>query len=230
VASLFGKLPFLEAIRALADRLAIPKDAFMELDAAARSRAFTMAWVADLDVLQSVHDELTIAINDGETFAQFRKRLEELQARSGWTGTSPWHYRLVYDTNLGMAYTAGRYEQGSQAGLKVVRILPSISREKRPEHAVFANQLFRFEAGSMLPPWDFNCQCGWEWVFPEELEAMGIRAEDLPVLPFTGEGQDFQWRPDDYGQGAIDPSRYAGAIATAAQRIIGEEATREIDV
>ncbi|HUT12921.1 MAG TPA: phage minor head protein [Thermoguttaceae bacterium] len=213
---LFAKLPFLQAIEALADRLAIPKVVFMELDAANRSRAFTMARIADLNVLQSVHDELTIAINDGETFAQFKQRLKDVQERTGWTGTNPWHYRQVYDMNLGMAYSAGRFQQGTESGLKVVRILPSISKEKRPDHAMLAGQLFRFEPGTMLPPWDFGCQCGWEWVFPEELEAMGTRPEDLPALPFTGAGQEFQWRPDSYAKLTIEPGRYTGALAALA--------------
>jgi len=212
----FAKLPFLQAIEALAERLAMPKSLFMELDAVNRSRAFTMARISDLNVLQNIHDELTIAINDGETFADFKGRLEDVKERTGWTGTNPWHYRVVYDTNLGMAYSAGRYQQGAEAGLRAVRILPSLAEHPREEHRPFANQLFRYESGAMLPPWDFGCQCGWEWVFPEELEAMGVRAEDLPALPFTGAGQEFQWRPDSYAELSIDPSRYAGALGAAA--------------
>jgi uncharacterized protein with gpF-like domain len=205
---LFARLPFTEAIAALAERLALPKAVFLELDAANRSRAFTMARIGDLDVLQQIHDELTIAINDGETFAAFKKRLADVRERTGWTGTNNWHYRLVYDQNLGMAYTAGRYRQGSEAGLKVVRILPSISVEPRAEHAVYAGQMFRMEPGSILPPWDFNCQCGWEWVFDAELEAMGIDAASLPAVPFSDAGQEFQWRPDSYGDLSVDLARF----------------------
>jgi len=207
---LFDKLGLIEAIVALLDRLAIRKEDFLRLDAAARSRAFTMARVADRQVLEQIQDELAIAANNGETFADFKKRLAEVRERTGWTGTNDWHYRLVYDQNLSMAYTAGRYQQGAESGFSVVRILPTLSMEPRAEHAALAGKLFRVGPGSMLPPWDFNCACGWEWVFPEELEAMGKRPEDFEMLP-SMVGSEFKWSTSAF-LGASEKSEARNAM------------------
>lgn len=211
--SLFSSLPFREAIDALYDRLALRKPEFLELDRRARSRAFTMAWVEDQRVLEDVHDALGQAISEGETFAQFERRLFGKRTegaepgsageRLGFPGTAAWHHRLVYETNLGMAYSAGRVQQGAESGLKVWRYLPSISEQPRPDHEQYYGSLFRWEAGSVMPPWDFNCACGWEWVFPEELEAMGVNPADLPVFDPPPPASGFAWSPSDYVLGRL---------------------------
>lgn len=195
---LFTNLPFIEAITALANRLAMPKPEFLRLDAANRSRAFTMARIADQTLLENIHDELAIAINDGDTAAEFRTRIEELQERSGWTGTSPWHYRVVYDQNLGMAYSAGRVQQGRDLGLRVLRYLPSISANPRPEHEAYYNNLYRMAPGSPVPPIDFGCNCGWEWVLDDELEALGVNPSELPVFAPPVPKSGFVWSATDY--------------------------------
>lgn len=195
--SLFDNLPFTQAIDALMNRLAIRKDKFLELDAAARSRAFTMAWVNDLHFLESIHDELSLAIAEGKTFAQFERAIRENQLR-GWTGTAPWHHRLVYETNLNMAYAAGRVQQAVESGMRAWRYLPSNSDVPRPEHEEYYNRIYRFAPGSPVPPIDFNCNCGWELVFPEELEALGIDPAELPVFDPPVPRSGFVWSPADY--------------------------------
>jgi hypothetical protein len=223
----FDRLPFEQAIRSLAGRLGLvkyssssdgdrPLPAFMALDAANRSRAFTMAWIQDLDTIQQVHDELVEAANNGETMYDWRmKHIENVKSR-GWEGSplGEWHYQLVYNQNLAMAYTAGRYEQGVQSGFSVVRILPTLSVQPRAEHAIYAGQMFQVDADSMLPPWDFGCNCGWEWVFPEELR--GVSVADLPILRFDDSNQDFKWRPAAYTQIQIDPGQYRGPVKAIA--------------
>lgn len=211
--SLFDNLPFTQAIEALRKRLAISKADFLELDRAARSKAFTMAWVADENVLENIHDELSIAINDGDSYAQFKQRLQDLGERTGWTGTANWHHRLVYETNLGMAYNAGRVQQGEGAGLKVWRYLPSISDMPRVDHEAYYGNLYRMAPGSPVPPIDFNCTCGWEWVFPEELDALGLDPAELPVFDPPVPKSGFVWSPTDYVSATQEPPRRQYAAA-----------------
>ena len=231
---LFAKLPFTEAIDGLAKRLGLIKwassdrqfqeqPAFMSLDAANRSRAFTMAWVEDLDHLQQIHDELVKTIANGESLYDWRmkhvKEIAEGGYRStGWEGSplGEAHYQLVYHQNLGMAYTAGRVERGTQSGFKVVKILPTLSMSHRPEHDMYVGSMFRIDEQSMLPPWDFGCNHGWEWVFPEELEAAGIDPASLPLLRFDDSNQEFKWRPSAYMALSINPGQYTGAVKDIA--------------
>lgn len=239
MAGLFDLLPFHEAIEALSNRLQIRKDEFLELDQAARSRAFTMAHVSDKGLLGSIHDELVIAANNGETFNDFRKRLEEVKERTGWTGTSPSHYRLVYDQNLGMAYSAGRVEQGTKSGLNAWKYLPSISAEPRAEHEQYYGRIYAMRPGTPVPPIDFGCNCGWEWVFPEELEAMGVADDSQldtfdPPTPRSG----FTWSPMDYvgkslnkvtDAASSEVARWTEIAAAAAGKIGDAKFDRVID-
>lgn len=232
----FGRLPFEEAIQGLARRLGLIKwspsekrgerlPSFIELDAANRSRAFTMAWVEDLGHLQQVHDELVKVAQSGESLYDWRMKhvrniAEGGYQNTGWLGSpaGEWHYQLVYRQNLGMAYSAGRYEKGTRSGFRVVRILPTLSQSPRPDHAKYAGQLFRIDDQSMLPPWDFGCNCGWVWVFPEELERMGIDPQSLPLLRFENPKADgFNWRPAAYMALDIQPGQYTGIVRDIAE-------------
>lgn len=235
-----GKLPFEEAIQGLAKRLGLIKwarsdrrdagptqerlPAFMELDAANRSRAFTMAWIEDLDHVEQVHQELVKTIAAGETLYDWRmKHIRDISEggyrSTGWEGSplGEAHYQLVYRQNLSMAYTAGRFEQGTRSGFRVVRILPTLSMSHRAAHDAYVGKLYRIDEQSMLPPWDFGCNHGWEWVFPEELERMGIDPDSLPLLRFDDRNQDFQWRPAAYMQLSIQPGQYTGEVRDIAE-------------
>lgn len=224
MAELFEKLPFTEAIDALRERLAIFKGDFLRLETANRSRAFTMARISDIGLLETIHDELTTAITNGETYRDFEIRLDDLRKRSGWTGTSPWHYRLVYDTNMSMAYSAGRVQQGQRSGLAAWRYLPSLSDEPRVEHEAYYNKVFRMTPGTPVPPIDFNCNCGWEWVFPEELEAEGVALSDLeefaPPRPASG----FVWSATDYFDVSRAISGHDQMHRTGATRLVSAAA------
>ena len=228
MSSIFASLPFEESINAARDKLAVVKSLFLEWDAAARSRAITMANVRDQAVLESVHDELVIAINDGKTYAEFEKALTENQLR-GWTGTGAWHQRLVYEQNLSMAYSAGRVEQGTDSGLRVWRYLASISAVRRQEHEQYYDNLYRFAAGSPVPPIDFNCTCGWEWVFPHELEAMGMKPEDFPAFDPPTPASGFVWSPAHYADLALTSlsrsHRYEEQLGDAAMAYCGRPFT-----
>jgi hypothetical protein len=223
------RLGFDEAITGLARRVGLIKyteygtlqklPAFMDLDAANRSRAFTMAWIGDLKVMQQVHEQLVQTAAAGESLYDWRiKRIEAVKA-SGWEGSplGEAHYQLVYRQNLGMAYSAGKYESGTRTGFKVVRILPTLSQNPRSSHEKYVGQMFRIDSESMLPPWDFGCNHGWEWVFPEELERANIDPESLELLRFDDADQDFQWRPAAYMALSINPGEYSGPVRDIAE-------------
>lgn len=92
----------------------------------AHAKAFTVAKVARMDILQDIRDAIDKAIAEGTTFADFRKNLEPTLRSKGWWGKqmlmdesgqatqvqlgSPWRLRTIYDTNVQTAYMAGRYK------------------------------------------------------------------------------------------------------------------------
>lgn len=162
---------FAEAIDQMAQRTdLLPKEEFLRLQGLDRSRAWTVARVADLDLLRDLHGAVGQAVEGGQTWREFLDSLDTIMERRGWAGLKPWHAQLVYEQNVNMAWSAGRVMQSRDAGVKYWRKLPSDSVAPRPEHQRYDNQVFTFDELTP-PPWDFGCKCNWEVVFDEELPA-----------------------------------------------------------
>ena len=65
------------------------------------------------EVLLAFREAVDEAINNGETLESFRKRFDEIVARTGWdyNGGRNWRTRIIYDTNVYAAYNRGRLQQ-----------------------------------------------------------------------------------------------------------------------
>ena len=90
----------------------------------AHARAFTVAKVMRLDVLQDIRNGLLDALNTGKTLRQFEKVLTPLLQSKGWWDKqivvdgqgqaqevqlgNPRRLKTIYQTNLQSAYMAGR--------------------------------------------------------------------------------------------------------------------------
>ena len=185
---------FDKAIQAFSSRQDLmTKDRFLKLEEAARARAWTVARITDAAVLKDVHTAAKKAIGSGQTLRDFIDSLNDVMERRGWSGLRPWHTKLVYEQNLSMAYTAGRYDQATDAGIKYWRYLPSTSAEPRPEHQKYYGRVYKMGEGRM-PPLDFGCKCDWEVVFEDELEG-GRATSEGPSIPPK---QEFRYKPSDY--------------------------------
>ena len=57
-----------------------------EMAAEAHARAFTVAGITKLDVLQDIREALADALANGKTQAQFAKDLKPILQRKGWWG------------------------------------------------------------------------------------------------------------------------------------------------
>lgn len=97
-----------EAIDFFGKKAPLDKKAWLDLSQDARKRAFTAAWVTDVNVLQSVKDSLDKAIADGESFESWKKRIrKELGDR--WSRPDG-YLETVFRNNVQSAYAAGRYK------------------------------------------------------------------------------------------------------------------------
>jgi len=207
---------FDEAIRAFAGRTdVVTKPRFLALDEAARARAWTMARVADADVLTDMHAAVEKIIAEGGGFRDFVDSIEETMEKRGWEGPQAWHAQLVFNQNVGMAHTAGRFSQAQAAGVQHWRYLASDAAEPREEHKPFYNQVYPMGDGPM-PPLDFGCACSWEVVFDDEIEP-GTEIQDPAGL--VPEGQEFQFKPAEFFRPLeLDLSDYPPEIQEALKR------------
>ncbi len=154
----------------------------------AHNRAFTVAKGMDLDVLQSIKDEVDKIFSEGITFEQFRRDLEPTLKRLGWWGKvkasdvpgfdpnsgvdpnkmvllgSPSRLRTIFSTNSNVAYNGARYNAMLEnAAERPYWLYIQIERpHKRKAHAVYANKVFMWNDpiwNSIFPPNGWNCGC-----------------------------------------------------------------------
>lgn len=80
-----------------------------QLSARAKKKAFTVAGVAQLDLVTDVYRALEKAIEKGEDLAAFKRRVREKLA-AAWGGDQPHRVDTIFRTNVQMAYSQGRRE------------------------------------------------------------------------------------------------------------------------
>ena len=94
----------------------------------AHARAFTVAKVTRLDILEDIRSALQQALDEGKTDRWFRQQLEPELQRKGWWGPrdttdpvtgepvtiqqgSPWRLDTIFRTNMSVLYSAGRWAE-----------------------------------------------------------------------------------------------------------------------
>ncbi|WP_054285939.1 phage minor head protein [Gulbenkiania mobilis] len=192
----FG-LPPEEAIRYFESKGYALGFKWQDVWAEAHAKAFTVAGVAKLDVLADIRGALTDALKNGETLADFQKRLQPLLEAKGWWGKgrvvdqatgeiqgkrlSPRRLQTIFRTNLQSAYMAGRYqEQLANADIRpyweYVTVLDS---RTRPAHRALAGRIFRYDDPfwrRFYPPNGWNCRCRVRTRSARDMERLGLDA------------------------------------------------------
>lgn len=106
---------FDEAISWFRKRVPMSKADFDRLDAASKRKAFTVANVAQIDLINQVWSALDDATKNGTTLEDFKKSIGP-ELRRAWSGTveqPAWRLETIFRTNLQLAYGAGRYKQAT---------------------------------------------------------------------------------------------------------------------
>ena len=151
------------------------------------NRAFTVAQVAKLNVLQDIRDAMLSAMEAGQTFSEFKKGLQPLLEQKGWWGQAidsetgeilktypgtnrpvrygdPQRLKLIYDVNLQNAFMAGRRERqlsniDDRPYWQYVAVMDS---KTRPSHRALNGRVFRYDDPfwqSFYPPNGYRCRC-----------------------------------------------------------------------
>lgn len=166
-----------------------------DMAAAQHARAFTVAGVMKLDVLQDIRAELARALAEGKTFADFKADLiPRLQAKGWWgrnaqtdmdtgemlgKGLTPRRLETIFRANVQSAYMAGRYKRQMESAetrpwWQYVAVMDG---RTRPQHASLNGRTFRYDDPfweSFYPPLGFNCRCRVRAFSAAEVERRGI--------------------------------------------------------
>ena len=184
------------------ERLPLPDPAFRALREEARRRAFWVAGLAALDMVQEVKDALEAALREGTTFQEFQKALSE-RVRQAWGEGSRHRLAVVFRTNLQLAYGAGRWKQAQAVtalrpywGLQVVldgrtsRICQPLAGIVLPaDHPFWRNH---------IPPLHHGCRTALVTYTREEGERLAWREAPAhePQAGFGRAPTAEEWSPD----------------------------------
>lgn len=177
-----------EAIAWFRSRVPLTKEEWQALQEQARRKAFTVAGVAELDLLAEAWDSLARAIEQGTPYAEWangvRNRLE-----AAWGRPDGQRLEAIFRTNVQMAYSSGRWVQMEDPEFKE-------TRPYRMYDAILDSRTTRIcqeRNGTVLPaddPWwqrnwpplHFNCRSGVRSLTQAEAERRGT-TERPPSAP-----------------------------------------------
>ena len=180
-------LPFEEAIAFFRQKTRIPTARWTDVWRTAHSHAFMVAGAATDALLKDFQDEIKKALEQGTTLATFRASFDDIVERHGWdyVGTPGWRSKIIYDTNLSTAFSAGRYAQLTEP--ETLKVFPfwtyvhSGSAHPRLQHLAWNGLTLRADDpfwDSHFPPNGWHCGCRVAPTSERDLGRMGKEAPD----------------------------------------------------
>ena len=229
----FKGTPFQEAIDFFQSKVRVPTRAYTDLMNQAHSRAFMVAGAMRDDLLCDLQEAIGKAFTAGNTLADFRKDFDSIVAKYGWAykGGRNWRTRVIYDTNIRTAYSAGHWQQ-MQAAKKMRpygRYVRGQSINPREQHLAWHGKVVPLDDpwwNYRWPPNGWGCKCsvtsvserelernGWtvEHPEPDETIKVTVNTPDGPMEVETVEGVDPSF--------AYNPGKSATGIRLSPQKI-----------
>ena len=107
------KFTFENQVKYFEKKLNLPTNSYLDVLGDEHDYFFMVAGANRNEVLLAFREAVDDAIAHGETLEGFRKRFDEIVARTGWDykGGRNWRARIIYDTNVYAAYNRGRLQQ-----------------------------------------------------------------------------------------------------------------------
>ena len=174
-------LPPEEAIAFFRDKELLTSFAWQDVWKAEHEIAFTVAKMADLDLLADVRDAVDEAIADGTTLADFKRRLIPLMEKAGWWGVqeqedpltgqkqlvqlgSPRRLETIFRTNMAMSYSAGEWQQIEETAEEAPYLMYDAvdDNRTREQHRAWNGTVLRWDDPwwqTHRPPNGWNCRC-----------------------------------------------------------------------
>lgn len=186
-------LPFQEAIDYFAQKANVTTRVWTDVWETAHTRAFMVAGAASEALVKDFRGAIQKALEAGTTLEEFRKDFAGIVAKNGWKGWTgedtaagrAWRTRTIYETNLNMAFAAGRYAQMSDPD--VLRVFPfwvyrhSGNPHPRLQHKSWDGLTLAADDtwwNTNYPPNGFGCGCTVEPVSAKGLARQGKSGPD----------------------------------------------------
>lgn len=167
---------------------------------AEHDQAFTVAKMANVDMLRDVRLAVDKAIAQGQTLEQFKKELQPRLMEAGWWGKaemedpltgetklvqlgSPRRLQTIFETNIKTSYAAGDWAQIQQTKDDAPFVMYDAvgDANTRPEHAAWDGLVLSVDdpwLQTHSPPNDWGCRCGLIQLSRAQAAAMGKAEPD----------------------------------------------------
>lgn len=162
----------------------------------AHARAFTVAKVMKLDILEDIRSTLEKAIKDGQTAQWFKKELTPILKAKGWWGKkehidtqtgeisnshlgSAWRLDTIFRTNMATLYSAGRFSAQRENVQQRPYWMYCAIRDNRTRQSHLALHGKVFLASdpfwqSFYPPNGWRCRCSVIALTEQDVKARGL--------------------------------------------------------
>ncbi|MDQ2084524.1 phage minor head protein [Xanthobacteraceae bacterium Astr-EGSB] len=174
-----------EAIDFLRRKIDLPTQAWTDIWQEMHSRAFVVAGAQSEALLADFHEAVNRAIAEGRTLAQFRADFDHIVATHGWSykGSRAWRSRVIFQTNLRMAYAAGRWEQIQRVKKTrpYLRYVAVMDARVRPLHAEWHDTVLPVDDPwwqTHFPPNGWNCRCSVMSLNERDLARYGLKVSE----------------------------------------------------
>ncbi len=246
----FRAQPFQEAVDYLkAKGLDLrPSHDWRDMWQEAHATAFTVAKSAGFDILKDVHQAVAAALEQGWDLKRFSEALTPVLQAKGWWGKqevadpltggkvmaqlgSPRRLRIIYDTNMRMAYAAGRWAQMERLAARrpFLRYVAILDGRTRPLHRQWHGTVLPMDHAwwkTHYPPNGWRCRCTVQQLSQRDLDEFGYQVSPDPddtLVPWTNDRTgEVQMVPHGVDPGfAYNPGR-AALEGNSARAMMGK--------
>ncbi len=181
-------LPFQEAVDYFRQKTSMPSAHWTAVMDEAHARSFAVAGATSDALIADFRAAVDKAIVKGATLGQFRGAFDDIVKRHGWahTGSAEWRARIIYQTNLSNAFSAGRYAQATDPAVLAAypywEYLHVNCPHPRIMHLAWSGTILPANDpwwGAHYPPNGWNCHCIVRSLGARELARRGIDAGSL---------------------------------------------------
>jgi SPP1 gp7 family putative phage head morphogenesis protein len=196
-------LRFEEAVAWFRQKVILSEAEFRQLTEEARRRAFTVAGMAQTEVLAALWESLAQALEHGTPYEEWRRSvLPRLEA--AWLGESSHRLKIIFQTNILSAYAAGRYHQLSDPDVLRGRpfwMFDAVLDSRTSEGCRGLNGLVLPATHPFwdrnYPPRHYGCRSGVRSLTRADAERRGVADAAPPAVADPGFGS--RPRPEEWG-------------------------------
>ena len=168
------------------------------------AHAFTVAKAMRADLLADIREGVEAALAKGTTLREFQKQLTPLLQKKGWWGKkqvidpktgekalaqlgSPRRLRVIFDTNLRMAYASGRWGRIERLKKRLPNLRYTAIRDSRtrPRHRAWHGTILPVDHSfwkTHAPPNGWFCRCKLIQLSNQQMKRRGFKPSDSPKV------------------------------------------------